>query len=52
MGGRIVAEGLATEILELWLTTPFDGGRHERRVAQIADIEAEEARHDHLAQQP
>ena len=43
MGGRIVAEGLATEILELWLTTPFDGGRHERRVAQIADIEAEEA---------
>ena len=42
MGGRIVAEGLATEILELWLTTPFDGGRHERRVAQIADIEAEE----------
>src|SRR5690349_3235477 len=44
MGGRIVAEGLATEILELWLTTPFDGGRHERRVAQIADIEAEESR--------
>ena len=44
MGGRIVAEGLATEILELWLATPFDGGRHERRVAQIADIETEEAR--------
>jgi ribose 5-phosphate isomerase B len=42
MGGRIVAEGLASEILELWLTTPFDGGRHERRVAQIADIETEE----------
>jgi ribose 5-phosphate isomerase B len=44
MGGRIVAEGLATEILELWLATPFDGGRHERRVAQIADIETEEDR--------
>ncbi len=42
MGGRIVAEGLASEILELWLATPFDGGRHERRVAQIADIETEE----------
>ncbi|MDP1804928.1 MAG: ribose 5-phosphate isomerase B, partial [Acidimicrobiales bacterium] len=28
MGGRIVAEGLASEILELWLGTPFDGGRH------------------------
>lgn len=39
MGGRIVAEGLADEILRLWLATPFDGGRHARRVAQIADIE-------------
>ena len=44
MGGRIVAGGLATEILELWLSTPFVGGRHERRVAQIADIEIEENR--------
>ncbi len=43
MGGRIVAEGLASEILELWLSTPFDGGRHERRVAQIATIEIEES---------
>jgi ribose 5-phosphate isomerase B len=43
MGGRIVAFGLATEILELWLATPFDGGRHERRVALIADIETEES---------
>jgi ribose 5-phosphate isomerase B len=42
MGGRIVATGLATEILELWLATDFEGGRHERRVAQIADIETEE----------
>ncbi|HEX6310131.1 MAG TPA: ribose 5-phosphate isomerase B [Acidimicrobiia bacterium] len=39
MGGRIVADGLADEILRLWLATPFDGGRHARRVAQIADIE-------------
>ena len=44
MGGRIVADGLASEILELWLGTPFGGGRHERRVAQIADIEREECR--------
>ncbi|MDQ3783278.1 MAG: ribose 5-phosphate isomerase B [Actinomycetota bacterium] len=42
IGGRIVADGLATEILELWLSTPFDGGRHEARVAQIADIEREQ----------
>ena len=43
MGGRIVAEGLADEILRLWLATPFEGGRHSRRVAQITEIE-EEAR--------
>jgi len=42
MGGRIVATGLATEILELWLATPFEGGRHERRIAQIAEIENEQ----------
>jgi len=43
LGGRIVADGLASEILELWLTTDFEGGRHDRRVAQIADIEREES---------
>ncbi len=41
MGGRIVADGLAEEILRLWLATPFEGGRHERRLRQITDIEEE-----------
>src|SRR5687768_6789760 len=36
MGARIVGAGLAREIVELWLTTAFEGGRHERRVGQIA----------------
>ena len=36
MGGRIVAFGLADEILTLWLKTPFEGGRHQRRIDQIA----------------
>ena len=39
MGGRIVASGLAEEILTLWLATAFDGGRHQRRVEQIMEIE-------------
>ena len=39
MGGRIVAFGLADEILTLWLATPFAGGRHQRRVEQIAEAE-------------
>jgi ribose 5-phosphate isomerase B len=39
IGARIVAPQLADEIMTLWLTTPFEGGRHERRIAQIAEIE-------------
>src|ERR1700730_6904640 len=39
MGGRIVADGLADEILRLWLATEFAGGRHKRRVEQITEIE-------------
>ena len=42
MGGRIVAPGLADEILKVWLTTEFEGGRHEARLAQLAQIEEEE----------
>jgi ribose 5-phosphate isomerase B len=41
IGGRIVAPPLAAEIVELWLATSFDGGRHERRIGQIAEIERE-----------
>ena len=39
MGGRIVGFGLADEIVTLWLATPFEGGRHQRRIDQIAAIE-------------
>jgi ribose 5-phosphate isomerase B len=44
MGARIVAPELATDILSLWLSTPFDGGRHQRRVDQIRDLDHERAR--------
>jgi ribose 5-phosphate isomerase B len=44
MGARIVGVGLAEEVLATFLTTPFDGGRHARRVAQVMSIEAEESR--------
>jgi ribose 5-phosphate isomerase B len=43
MGGRIVAFGLAAEIVELWLGTAFEGGRHQPRLDQIAEIEVAEA---------
>jgi ribose 5-phosphate isomerase B len=39
LGGRIVAFGLADEILAVWLDTTFDGGRHQRRLDQIAAAE-------------
>jgi ribose 5-phosphate isomerase B len=43
IGGRIVAPGLADEILAVWLTTAFEGGRHARRLQQVADIERDAA---------
>jgi ribose 5-phosphate isomerase B len=43
MGARVVAPTLAREILRLWLDTGFEGGRHERRIEQVREIEAEEA---------
>lgn len=39
MGGRVVAAPLAWEIVRVWLATPFDGGRHARRVERIGQIE-------------
>jgi ribose 5-phosphate isomerase B len=39
IGGRIVAVALAKEIVRLWLVTPFEGGRHARRLEQVAEIE-------------
>jgi ribose 5-phosphate isomerase B len=39
MGARVIAPEHAKEIAAVWLATPFDGGRHERRIEQIAKIE-------------
>jgi len=39
LGGRVVGAGLACELVDLFLTTPFEGGRHQRRVDQITAIE-------------
>jgi ribose 5-phosphate isomerase B len=39
IGARVVGEGLADEILGVWLTTAFEGGRHQRRIDEITAIE-------------
>ncbi|MFN9251661.1 MAG: RpiB/LacA/LacB family sugar-phosphate isomerase [Brevundimonas sp.] len=36
-----MGEGLADEIVTLFLTTPFEGGRHLRRVQQLMALEQE-----------
>ena len=36
-GARVVGSGLALKIVECWLNTEFEGGRHARRVAMIED---------------
>ena len=35
LGQRMIPEDLALEIVKVWLVTPFDGGRHARRIAEI-----------------
>ena len=42
LGGRVIGDELAKRIVKTWLETPFDGGRHERRVNKIAEIEKNE----------
>jgi len=40
LGGRVIGPELARMIVECWLTTEFEsGGRHQRRVEQIREIE-------------
>lgn len=44
LGARVVATELALDILEVFLDTGFDGGRHVARIDGLALIEAEESR--------
>ncbi len=39
MGGRVVGPGLANELVDIFLSTEFEGGRHQRRIDQISAIE-------------
>jgi ribose 5-phosphate isomerase B len=39
LGGRIVGKELAKEIVKIWLSTPFAGGRHQRRLEKIEALE-------------
>jgi ribose 5-phosphate isomerase B len=39
LGGRVVGVDLAAMIVDMWLDTPFEGGRHKARVDMISEIE-------------
>ena len=39
LGARVLGEGLAEKIMDTFLTTEFEGGRHARRIGLIADLE-------------
>lgn len=40
IGTKVVSDADAVELVELWLATPFNGGRHQARVDQITALEA------------
>ncbi|PID21698.1 ribose 5-phosphate isomerase B [Sporosarcina sp. P3] len=39
MGERVIGPGLAREIVSTWLETEFEGGRHERRINKMMELE-------------
>lgn len=39
IGGRITSPELAENIIQAWLSTEFEGGRHQRRIQEIKDLE-------------
>lgn len=39
LGARVIGDDLALRIVATWIRSPFDGGRHERRIAKIAKLE-------------
>ncbi len=38
LGARFTNDAIALKILETWLSTPFEGGRHQRRVEKIREL--------------
>jgi ribose 5-phosphate isomerase B len=43
LGGRVIGETLAMELVKAWLNTPFEGGRHQERLNTFDDIPCENA---------
>ena len=46
MGARVIGEDIALRIVETWINTDFEGGRHQRRIDKITAIENGTQRHE------
>lgn len=42
LGGRVVSPEKAVKLVDIWLNTPFAGGRHQRRIDKVSEIERRE----------
>lgn len=52
MGGRLIGETLAREIVKVWLETPFDGGRHLARLEKFESLDKMRSRVEDPARLP
>ena len=43
LSADLLGDRIATRMVELWLATPFQGGRHARRIGKIAEYEQQAA---------
>ena len=39
MGGRVISSGLACELVDVFLDTAYEGGRHQRRVDMLTELD-------------
>ena len=45
LSGDMLGDRLVDRLVEIWLNTPFDGGRHARRLAKISEMELRNGKH-------
>lgn len=45
LSGDMLGDRLVDRLVEIWLNTPFDGGRHARRLAKITEMESRNGQH-------
>lgn len=39
LGGRVIGPGVAVKMVDLFINTPYEGGRHDKRIKMVMDLE-------------